>query len=86
VEGSLKTWARSASFNLSEQRRTEFNVYYHGTKTYGGKEIVLHIVLATLPEDPGYTHISVRSYDKKEGRGAMIPDVNTLEKQIGFNR
>jgi menaquinone-dependent protoporphyrinogen IX oxidase len=86
VEASLKTWAKAANVNLSEQRRTFFNVYYHGKKNYGGNEAVLHIVIAALPEDPGYIHISVRNYDKKGKRGAMAPDVNALEKQIGFTR
>ena len=86
VEANLKAWAKAAGVSLAEQRRTFFNVYYHGKKSYGGNEAVLHIVIATLPEDLGYIHISVRNYDKKEKRGAMAPDVSALEKQIGFVR
>ena len=86
VEANLKTWAKAAGVNLAKQRKTDFCVYYHGKKTYGGNEAVLHIVLAIMPEDPGYMHISVRNYDKKEKRGTMYADISALEKQIGFVR
>ena len=86
AEANLKTWAKAAGVNLAEQRRTFFNVYYHGKKSYGGNEAVLHIVLGTMPEDPGYIHISVRNYDRKEKRGSLYSDINALEKQIGFVR
>lgn len=86
VEAGLKTWAETAGVNLAEQKKTDFCLYYHGKKSYGGNEAVLHIVLATMPEDPGYMHISVRNYDKKEKRGTMYSDITALEKQIGFFR
>jgi menaquinone-dependent protoporphyrinogen IX oxidase len=86
VEANLKIWAKDANVNLAEQRKTDFCQYYHGKKNYGGTEVVLHIVLATMPEDPNYMHISVRNYDKKEKRGTMYADIAALEKQIGFVR
>ena len=62
----LQQWAKQNGLTLKEQRKTFFNIYYHAIKNYGGKELTLHIVPATMPDDSGHVHISFRCYDKPE--------------------
>lgn len=62
--GLIQEWAQQEGFTLKEQRKTFFNTYYHATKNIDGKDMTIHVVAATMPEDPGNTHISFRSYDK----------------------
>jgi hypothetical protein len=82
AEKLLQQWARENGLTLKEQRRTFFNVYYHAVKNYGGKELTLHIVAATMPDDPGNVHISLRSYDKPDARKGAEEDVAKAEKLL----
>lgn len=75
----LETWASDRGYELRPQVKSFFNVYYHAVKTDGDKERVIHIVPATMPEDPGAVHISFRSYDKPEDRGAVEKDIEAAE-------
>ena len=78
----LKAWAKETGTDLQEQKKTSFNVYYHAVKTYEGKEHTLHIVAATLTEDPGNVHISFRSYEKPENRKGVPEDVKKAEEML----
>ena len=44
--------------------------YYHAVKNVGGKDLIIYIVAATMPDDPGNVHVSFRSWDKPEVRKA----------------
>jgi len=87
VKGSLndgikliKQWAADTGVELREQVKNFFNVYYHGVKTYDGEEITIHIVPATLPEDPGTVHFSFRCYEKPDKRSGVEADIGLAEK------
>jgi menaquinone-dependent protoporphyrinogen IX oxidase len=89
IRGNLETaeklllqWAKENGLTLKEQRRTFFNIYYHAVKNYGDKELTIHIVPATMPDDPGNVHISFRSYDKPEVRKGVEEDVAKAEKLL----
>ena len=82
AEKLLQQWAKENGLTLKEQRRTFFNIYYHAVKNYGGKELTLHIVPATMPDDPGHVHISFRSYDKPEVRKGAEEDAAKAEKLL----
>ena len=75
----LKTWSKQEGIDLKQQKKSSFNVYYHAVKTYDGKELTLHVVAATLPEDPGNVHISFRSFDKPDKRKGVEEDVAKAE-------
>jgi menaquinone-dependent protoporphyrinogen IX oxidase len=75
----LQQWAKENNITLKEQRKTFFNVYYHAIKNYGGKELTIHVVPATFPDDPGNVHISFRSYDKPADRKGLEEDVAKAE-------
>jgi len=79
VIAMLESWARTNGYELREQVKSFFNVYYHAAKTYGGKERIIHIVPSTMPEDPGTVHISFRSYDKPEERVEVEQDIEAAE-------
>ena len=78
--GLLKQWAEQNGIALKEQARTFYNVYYHAVKKYGGEEITIHVVPATLPEDPGNVHVSMRCYEKPEKRKGAEQDILAAEK------
>ena len=70
----LKTWSTQTGIDLREQRKSSFNVYYHAVKTYEGNELTLHVVAATLTEDPGNVHISFRCYEKNPDKRKGIEE------------
>ncbi len=72
----IQQWGLDTGIKLEQQVSTFFNNYYHAGKNYGGQEMTLHVVTATLTEDPGYVHFSFRSYDKSKYRHAMESDIN----------
>jgi menaquinone-dependent protoporphyrinogen IX oxidase len=51
-------------------------------KSYDGKEHILHVVAATLTEDPGNVHISFRSYEKPDVRKGAEEDVAKAEELL----
>ena len=75
----LKTWGKQEGLDLKEQKRTIYNIYYHAVKTYNGKELTIHAVASTLPEDPGNVHISLRSFDKPDIRKGAEEDIAKAE-------
>ena len=75
----LQAWAKDNGYELREQVKTFYNVYYHAAKKKGEKESIIHIVPSTMPEDPGTVHISFRSYDKPEERGEVEKDIQAAE-------
>ena len=75
----LKTWGKQDGLDLREQKRTFYNIYYHSVKTYAGEELTIHVVAATLPEDPGNVHISFRSFDKPDKRKGVEEDIIKAE-------
>jgi menaquinone-dependent protoporphyrinogen IX oxidase len=81
----IQSWARDNGYELREQVKSFFNVYYHAVKKYDGKERVVHIVPSTMPEDPGTVHISFRNYDKPEERSAVVKDIEAAEKLLWAN-
>ena len=75
----LKTWAKQEGIDLQEQRKSSFNAYYHAVKSYNGNEHTLHVVAATLNQDPGNVHISFRSFEKPDARKGAEDDVAKAE-------
>jgi len=75
----LKTWGKQAGIKLREQKKTFYNVYYRAVKTYDEKELTIHVVASTLPEDPGNVHISFRNFDKPNKRKGAEEDIAKAE-------
>ncbi len=75
----LQQWAQQNAITLKEQKKTSYNIYYHAVKAYEGKEMTAHVVASTLPEDPGYVHVSFRSYDKPDKRKGIEEDITRAE-------
>lgn len=78
----IEAWAQQEGAALREQRKTFFNVYYHASKTAGGKNMTMHIVAAEMPEDPGAVHVSLRSYDKPDARKPVEEALAGAEKLL----
>ena len=79
VRAMLQTWASENGYELRVQVSSFFNTYYHAVKMNGEDESIIHIVPATLPEDPGKVHISFRNYDKPEKRVEVEKDIAAAE-------
>jgi hypothetical protein len=82
VRALLQTWASENGYELRDQVSSFFNTYYHAVKVNGEDESIIHIVPATLPEDPGNVHISFRNYDKPEKRADVEKDIETAEAML----
>ncbi len=79
AESLLEQWAKEADVILLEEKKTSFNTYFRGIKTYSGESLSIHIVTALFPEDPGNVHVSFRSYDKPEMRSGAEKDITDAE-------
>lgn len=80
--GRIQKWAEEKGFTLTEKVKTFYNAYYHATKKREGQDMTVHIVAATLPEDPGNVHFSLRNYDKQEKRQAIEEEIVSFKKKI----
>lgn len=78
----LEKWAAQYGIDLQPQVKTYYNVYYHAVKEYDGEKLTMHIVPATLPEDPGNVHISFRCYDKNDVRSGAEADIRKAEAML----
>jgi len=78
----LQEWAGENGYELRQQVKTFYNVYYHAARKDGEKERIIHIVPATLPEFPGTVHISFRSYDTPEDRAGVEKDIEAAEAML----
>ncbi len=78
----IKEWAEKAGLTLNEQVTTFFNSYIQAVKNYDGREMTIHVVPATMPEDPGYVHFSFRSYDKPDRRTGVEKDILKAREMI----
>jgi flavodoxin len=86
LDGAIKllaAWAQQNGVTLKEQRKTFFNVYYHALKNADGKDMTMHVVAATMPDDPASVHISLRSYDKPEARKPLEEAIGKAEQLLG---
>jgi hypothetical protein len=59
--------------------------YYHAVKNVGGKELIIYIVEATMPDDPGKVHVSFRSWDKPEVRRPVEEAIEKAEQLLWAN-
>ncbi len=78
----VRDWAAQNGIDLQEQKRTFFNVYYHGMKQYGGKMLTIHIVAAEFVEDPGNVQIAFRNWDKPDVRKGAEEDITKAEQLL----
>ncbi len=82
----IQQWGLDTGIKLEQQVSTFFNNYYHAGKNYGGQEMTLHVVMATLPEDPGYVHFSFRSFAKPKNRKDVEKDITKAVNLIQNNK
>ena len=57
-------------------------VYYNAVKNIGGKDMIIYLVAATMPDDPGNVHVSFRSWDKPEVRKPLEEAIDKGEQAI----
>ncbi len=78
----LDEWARKEGLTLKEQKKASYMQYYHAVKNVGGKDLIIYIVAATMPDDPGNVHVSFRSWDKPEVRKPLEEAIDRGEQMI----
>jgi len=79
---TLKQWAEDNGLDLKEQVKTDFNIYYHAVKSYGGDPVTTHLVIATFPDEPRNLQISFRCYEKPDVRKGMEADITRAEEML----
>jgi len=78
----MNQWAQKQGITLQEQRKTFFNIYYYAVKNIDGKDMIIHVVSATMPEDPGSVHIALRTYGKPEARKPLEEAIDNAEQVL----
>ena len=78
----LEEWARKEGLTLKEQRNASYMKYYNAVKNVGGKDLIIYIVEATMPDDPGNVHVSFRSWDKPEVRRPIEEAIGKAEQLL----
>ena len=76
----ITRWADERAIDLRVCQQTDFNIYYHATRRSADKPLVVHIVLAVLPEDPDAVHASFRCYAKRKNRTQTEEDIHRAEE------
>jgi len=78
----LEQWATVEGFALQEQKKAPYMVYYNAVKNIGGKDMIIYLVAATMPDDPGNVHVSFRSWDKPDVRKPLEEAIDKGEQAI----
>ncbi len=78
----LEQWAAKEGFALKEQKKAPYMVYYNAVKNIGGKDMIIYLVAATMPDDPGNVHVSFRSWDKPDVRKPLEEAIDKGEQAI----
>jgi len=78
----LEEWAKKEGLTLKEQRSASYMKYYNAVKNVGGKDLIIYIVEATMPDDPGNVHVSFRSWDKPEVRKPIEEAIGKAEQLL----
>jgi flavodoxin len=78
----LDEWAKKEGLTLKEQKKAPYMVYYNAVKNVGGKDMIIYLVAATMPDDPGNVHVSFRSWDKPEVRKPLEEAIDKGEQTL----
>jgi len=78
----LEAWAKKQGLTLKELRKASYMTYYNAVKNVGGKDMIIYVVAATMPDDPGNVHVSFRSWDKPEERKPLEEAIDAGEREI----
>ena len=78
----LDEWAKKEGVTLKEQKKAPYMVYYNAIKNVGGKDMIIYIVAATMPDDPGSVHVSFRSWDKPDVRKPLEAAIDKGEQAL----
>jgi hypothetical protein len=76
----LNDWAKKEGYELKEVKKSDYMTWFNAVKKIDGKEDMLYIVMATMPDDPGNVHISFRTWDKPDKRKPLVEDASKAEK------
>jgi len=78
----IAEWAAQEGIELKELRKAGYLAYYNAIKKVGGKDMIIYLVAATMPDDPGNVHVSFRSWDKPAERKALEDAIDKGEKLL----
>ncbi|MEI6125093.1 MAG: flavodoxin domain-containing protein [Pseudomonadota bacterium] len=78
----LEAWAREEGLALKEMRKSSYMTYYTAVKQVEGKDMIIYLVAATMPDDPGNVHVSFRAWDKPEVRKPLEEAIDKGEQAL----
>jgi flavodoxin len=78
----INDWSKKDGYELRELRKADYMTYYNAVKKIDGKENILYIVMAIMPDDPGNVHVSFRTWEKPDKRKSLVEDAAKAEQFI----
>jgi menaquinone-dependent protoporphyrinogen IX oxidase len=78
----IAEWAKKEGLELKELRKAFYITYYNAIKKVDGKDMIIYVVAATMPDDPGNVHVSFRSWDKPAVRKPVEEVIDKGEQLI----
>ncbi len=78
----LEQWSAKEGYALEEKKKASYMVYYNAVKNINGKDMIIYIVAATMPDDPGNVHVSFRTWDKPDVRKPMEDAIDKGEQVL----
>ena len=78
----INDWAKKEGFELQELKKADYMTYFNAIKKIDGKDKIIYIVAAIMPDDPGNVHISFRTWDKPEVRKPLEEAIDKGEQII----
>jgi len=78
----INEWAKKEDLELKELKKADYMSYFNAIKKIDGKDKIIYIVTAIMPDDPGNVHVSFRSWDKPDARKPLEEAIEKGEKTI----
>jgi menaquinone-dependent protoporphyrinogen IX oxidase len=78
----IDEWAKKEGLELKELRKADYMVYFNAIKKVDGKDMIIYVVAATMPDDPGNVHVSFRTWDKPAVRKPLEEAIDKGEKTL----
>ena len=78
----IEVWAKKEGLTLKSLKTAFYMTYFNAIKNVGGKDMIIYVVAASMPDDPGNVHVSFRTWDKPEARKPLEEAIEKGEQML----
>ena len=78
----IEDWAKKEGLTLKALKTAFYMTYFNAIKNVSGKDMIIYVVAATMPDDPGNVHVSFRSWDKPDARKPLETAIDKGEQLL----